>query len=83
MTKSKKKIKDETSQFFKEYCAFISLHGYNYMFLNENKVSRAIWSLVILFFSAVAIQFLIINTNQYLNSRLTTTIESSSAPLEV
>ena len=54
------------------------------MFVIGNSIiSKIIWIVIILTFTGVGIMFLTENTIEYINSRLVTTVESSSAPLKV
>ena len=68
---------------FRQYCESTSMHGYPYLYINDNKALKIAWILVIFLFTGIGIGFLIVNTKEYINSRLVTTIESSSATLDV
>ena len=68
---------------FQQYCESTSLHGYPYLFIGDNVPLKFIWILVIVLFTGVGTTFVISNTKEYINSRLVTIIESSSAPLDV
>ena len=68
---------------FHQYCESTSMHGYPYLYISDNVALRIAWILVIFLFTGIGIGFLIANTKEYINSRLVTTIESSSAPLDV
>jgi hypothetical protein len=75
--------KAETKNVFKDFCESTSLHGYNYLFIGNSIFLKIIWTIVILLMTCVGAMFLTNNTVDYLNARLVTTIESSSAPLKV
>ena len=75
--------KAETKNVFKDFCESTSLHGYNYLFIGNSIVLKIIWTIVILLMTCVGAMFLMNNTVDYLNARLVTTMESSSAPLKV
>ena len=85
--KSKKKpqifSKTETAKVFKEFCESTSLHGFPYLFIADSIILRIIWVIVILGFTCLGGYFLVANTNDYLSSGIVTTIESSSASLDV
>ena len=51
--------------------------------IGNSIISKIIWIVIILTFTGVGIMFLTENTIEYINSRLVTTVESSSAPLKV
>ena len=68
---------------FQQFCGSTSLHGYPYLYIVNNVILKIVWILVIVLFTGIGIGFLISNTKEYINSRLVTTIESSSAPLDV
>ena len=75
--------KAETKNVFKEFCESTSLHGYSYLFIGNSIFLKIIWTIVILLMTCVGAMFLMNNTVDYLNARLVTTTESSSAPLKV
>ena len=75
--------KAETKNVFKDFCDSTSLHGYSYLFIGNSIFLKIIWTIVILLMTCVGVMFLTNNTVDYLNARLVTTIESSSAPLKV
>ena len=85
--KSQKKAKifskTQTAKVFKEFCESTSLHGYPYLFIANSIILRIIWVIVILGFTCLGGYFLLANTNEYLSSGIVTTIESSSASLDV
>ena len=80
-------MKTETNslllQISRKYCESISLHGYSYIASTNSIIMKIIWSAVILCLSAIGVIFLVVNTQEYMGSRLVTSIESSSASLEV
>ena len=71
------------ARIFNEFCQSTSLHGYSYLNNSSPMWLKIIWILVILILTGLSIAFLVINTNEYLNARLFTIIESSSADLSV
>ena len=75
--------KTQTAKVFKEFCDSTSLHGYPYLFIADSIILRIIWVIVILGFTCLGGYFLLANTNEYLSSGIVTTIESSSASLDV
>ena len=85
--KSQKKPKNfskvQTAKVFKEFCESTSLHGYPYLFIAHSIIVRIIWVIVILGFTCLGVYFLFYNTDDYLSSGIVTTIETSSASLDV
>ena len=79
----KTETKSLLSQISRKFCESTSLHGYSYIANTNSIIVKIIWSVVILCFSAIGVKFLIVNTHEYMESRLVTSIESSSASLEV
>ena len=75
--------KEGENGIFKEYCESTSLHGYSYLYIAKSKLAKSIWVICILIMSFIAVYFFVTNTAEYWNSRLVTTIESSTAPLVV
>ena len=75
--------KTETAKVFKEFCESTSLHGFPYLFIADSIILRIIWVIVILGFTCLGGYFFVANTNDYLSSGIVTTIESSSASLDV
>ena len=71
------------SQITRKFCESTSLHGYSYIANTNSIIVKIIWSVVILCFSTIGVKFLIVNTHEYMESRLVTSIESSSASLKV
>ena len=81
--RSKSKTKSLLLQVSNEFCESTSLHGYSYI-ANVNSVTLKIfWSIIIVCLTGIGIKFLIVNTQDYMESRLVTGIDSSSAPLNV
>ena len=81
--KPKKFSKVQTAKVFKEFCESTSLHGYPYLFIAHSIIVRIIWVIVILGFTCLGVYFLFYNTDDYLSSGIVTTIETSSASLDV
>ena len=75
--------KTETAKVFKEFCESTSLHGFPYLFIADSIILRIIWVIVILGMTCLGGYFFVANTNDYLSSGIVTTIESSSASLDV
>ena len=66
-----------------DFCQSTSLHGYSYLYGNSNLALKFVWLFVILAMTGLGIFFLVLNTKQFLEARIDTTIETSSAPLSV
>ena len=60
-----------------------SLHGYAYISNSSSLTIKIIWGVITLGMTCLAFQLLAMNTNEYLRSRITTTIESTTTSLEV
>ena len=60
-----------------------SLHGYAYISNSSSLTIKIIWGVIILFMTCLGFQFLAMNTNEYLRSGITTSIESTTNSLKV
>ena len=67
----------------KHFCESTSLHGYNYLSNGESIAKKIFWVIVITTMTATGVSLLIQNTGDFVDSRIITTIDSSSAPLDV
>ena len=70
---------NEVNNFFQS----TSLHGYVYISNSSSLTIKIIWGVITLGMTCLAFQLLAMNTNEYLRSRITTTIESTTTSLEV
>ena len=68
---------------FQDFCESTSLHGYTYLYIATSVFIKVFWVIVIVAMTALGIVFIVSNTNDYLEANIITTIESSTAPLEV
>ena len=68
---------------FEEFCSSISLHGYAYLVIVKPLIGKIIWSLIVTAMSILGATFLVINTQEFIDSGMITTIESSTASVEV
>ena len=66
-----------------DFCESTSLHGYSYLYNSNSMCLRVMWIFVIVLMTYLGISFLLSNTNDYLNSRILTSIETSSGSLNV
>ena len=80
---SKFKSKAEIAKVFKDFCESTSLHGYTYLYIASSICMKIIWIIIILLMTALGIGFVVSNTKEYLNANIVTTIETSTAPLDV
>ena len=71
------------SKTFRDFCESTSLDGYKYLYISNFTVVKVIWAIIILTISSIGIGLVVSNTDQYLKSRLTTSIEPSTASLNV
>ena len=60
-----------------------SMHGYAYVSNSSSLPIKIIWGVITLGMTCLGFQLLAMNTNEYLRSRITTTIESTTTFLEV
>ena len=70
---------NEVNNFFQS----TSLHGYVYISNSSSLTIKIIWGVITLGMTCLGFQLLAMNTNEYLRSRITTTIESTTTSLEV
>ena len=66
-----------------DFCQSTSLHGYSYIVTNDSLVLKAMWVILIMTMTGLGTYFLSINTMEFFEAKMTTDIESSSAPLTV
>ena len=81
--KFKPMYSDKISSIFYDFCQSTSLHGYSYIGRNDSLVLKAIWVIFIMAMTVLGAYFLSINTMEFFEAKMTTNIESSSAPLTV
>ena len=81
--KLKLESKAQPAKVFKDFCESTSLHGYSYLYIATSTLMKIIWIVWIVIATALGIGFVVSNTNDYLGAKIVTTIESSSAPLDV
>ena len=81
--RSRSMSKSQTAKVFKDFCESTSFHGYSYLYIANSICVKFIWVIIIILMTALGIGFVLSNTNDYLNARVITTIDTSSAPLEV
>ena len=67
----------------KDFCQSTSLHGYSYLYGNNRLAVKFSWLFAILAMTGLGILFIVLNTQQFLEARIETTIETSTAPLSV
>ena len=72
-SKSFKRLKGNVVQF----CNVTTLHGYHYLTDSKFTISKLLWTILIIFMSGLALGVLIIHTDDYLNSGLSTTIDTT------
>ena len=75
--------KNHVKKVIQDFCESTSLHGYSYLNIANSTVSKLIWTLIILAMTGLGSYFFVKNTNDYINARLVTNIETSSANLSV
>ena len=75
--------KRSTRKVFNEFCESTSLHGYNYWYNADSFILKVAWAFVILAATCLGMVFLANQTKEYIDGRILTTIETSTAPLDV
>ena len=75
--------KSNTRRILKDFCESTSLHGYGYIYNNESIALNFFWLFIILNMTALGIFFLVTNTMAFLEHKVYTTTETSSAPISV
>ena len=85
MNNRKKRIKEKSqlSKLLKDFCDSISLNGYGYLYSVDSIFLKIGWIFVILGMTGLGIFSFMIYTKEYLDSKILTTIETSSASLSV
>ena len=68
---------------FHKFCNSISLHGYGYLSSANNFVLKIFWLISIVALTCIAAVLFIKNTENYFKSGIITTIETSTASLDV
>ena len=75
--------KSNTRRILKDFCGSTSLHGYGYIYNNESIALKLFWLFIILNMTGLGIFFLVTNTTEFLEHKIYTTTETSSAPISV
>ena len=75
--------KDKAGKVLKDFCESTSLHGYSYLYSSNSIVSKLFWFLVMLITAMAAVYFSLLNTKEFIDSKIITNIESYSAPVSV
>ena len=75
--------KRSTRKVLNEFCKSTSLHGYTYWYNADSVILKVAWAVVILAATCLGIVFLANQTKEYIDGRILTTIETSTAPLDV
>ena len=76
-------IKTNSRKVLNDFCVSTSLDGYSYWYSADSFVLKVCWTFVILAATCLGVVFLANQTQEYLDGTILTTIESSSAPLDV
>ena len=75
--------KSNTRRILKDFCGLTSLHGYGYIYNNDSIALKLFWLFIILIMTGLGILFLVTNTMAFLEHKVYTTTETSSAPISV
>ena len=74
---------DHRGRIFTDFCKSTSLHGFNYLSNGTSISQKVFWVIVMTIMTVMGMSLLVQNTGDFCNSRIVTTINSSSAPLDV
>ena len=80
---TKPRSKSNARKVLKDFCESTSLHGYSYLYSADSLILKVAWTFVILAATCLGVVFLGNQTREYLDGTILTTIETSSAPLDV
>ena len=72
-----------TAKILEEFCELTSLHGFSFLNKANTMAVKLVWISAIIVMMGVGTQFIVNNTDAYINSRLVTNIESSTANLSL
>ena len=76
--------KHEFRKEFNDFCKSTTLHGYQYLCDSDNSIiMKLTWVFIIIAMTIVGVTCFVINTQQFLDQKIITTVESFSAPLSV
>ena len=75
--------KSNAGRILKDFCESTSLHGYSYVYNNESIALKLFWLFIILNMTGLGVLFLVTNTMEFLEHKVYTTTETSSAPISV
>ena len=81
--KTKLLLKDKAWKVLKDFCESTSLHGYSYLYNSNSIASKILWLLVILITGTFAVLATFMNTKEFMEAKITTNIETSSALVSV
>ena len=76
-------IKSNSRKVLNDFCESTSLHGYSYWYSADSLILKVAWTFVIIAATCLGVAFLANQTKEYLDGTILTTIETSSAPLDV
>ena len=76
-------IKSNSRKVLNDFCESTSLHGYSYWYSADSLILKVAWTFVIIAATCLGVAFLAYQTKEYLDGTILTTIETSSAPLDV
>ena len=76
-------MKSKARKVLNDFCESTSLHGYSYWYSADSLILKVAWTFVIIAATCLGVAFLANQTKEYLDGTILTTIETSSAPLDV
>ena len=81
--KTKQLSKDKAGKVLKDFCDSTSLHGYSYLYNSNSIAEKILWFLVILLTGTFAVLATFMNTKEFMEAKIITNIETSSASVNV
>ena len=83
MKSNKKLSKVQFKTVFKNFCDSTTLHGYSYLNSDKSTFVQILWIFVIITMTGLGMNFLLINTQKFLEMKISTSIETSTEALKV
>ena len=83
VNQNKKLTKVQLKTVVKNFCESTTLHGYNYLYNTNSTFDQILWLFVIIVMTGLGMNFLLINTQEFLQMKISTSIETSTEALKV
>ena len=83
VNQNKKLTKVQLKTVVKNFCESTTLHGYSYLYSTNSTFVQILWLFVIIAMTGLGMNFLLINTQEFLEMKISTSIETSTEALKV